>query len=164
MKNHCLKLIGFCAMAFAMTVTAAEAQPSTAPVAAVAKSADGLTLLNGSINPNAQVYYYLQSASWCGPCRMAMPGIVETYKAMKADGRAEIILVNYDQTPEAGKAYVQSYETAMPTVHAADGKLSSLLGFSRARGIPFVIAVDADGKVLEKGAASRIHDWKKYVK
>lgn len=165
MKSKLMKMVALCSVAFATVAMADVAQPAPAtPVTAVAAAAQNVTLLNGKVNPNAQVYFYLQSASWCVPCRMAMPGVIDAYKEMLQDGRAEVILVNYDRTPEEGKAYIQSYKTSMPTVHAKDPNLAKLPGFTRARGIPFVIVVDASGNVLAQGAPTRIQQWKTLVK
>lgn len=165
MKSNLIKMLGLCSVVFAATAVAEDAQPAPAtPVTAVAAAAQNVTMLNGKVNPNAQVYFYVQSASWCGPCRMAMPGVVAAYNEMREDGRAEVILVNYDRTPQAGKAYIGSYKTDMPAVHASDANVDKLPGFTRARGIPFVIVVDAQGKVLGQGAPTRLQQWKKLVK
>lgn len=161
MKNNFMAIIGLCCVAFATTSVADElpAAPS-----AVAAAAENVTMLNGQVNPNAQVYFYLHSASWCGPCRMAIPGIMETYKEILADGRAEVILVNYDHSPAEGQDYIKSYATAMPAVHYADPNVAALPGYKNAVGVPYVIVVDAQGNVLDKGAPERIQQWKKYVK
>ncbi len=162
MKKTWFNMLGLCCAVFAMTASAAD-ETASAP-SAVAVAAQKATIINGKVTPNAQVYFYLQSASWCGPCRMAMPGVVETHKEMRADGRAEVILVNYDASAEEGKAYIASYLTDMPTVHYTDLNIDALPGFTRSRGVPFVIVVDAAGNVLDKGAPTRIEQWKKYVK
>lgn len=165
MKTNLMKMLGLCSVAFAMTALADDtAQTVTAPVSAVAAASQGAAVLNGKINAEAQVYFYLHSASWCGPCRRAMPGVVTTYAEMKADGRGEIILINYDKTPEGAKKYIDSYKTDMPTLHISDPKVATLPGFTRARAIPFVIAVDAQGNVLAKGAPAVILQWKTLVK
>ena len=164
MKKTWLNMLGLCCAAFAMTAGAADvAAPTPAPTA-VAAAAHKATLINGKVNPNAQVYFYLQSASWCGPCRMAMPGVVEAHQEMRADGRAEVILVNYDASADEGKAYIASYLTDMPSVHYCDRNVDALPGFTRSGGDPFGIVVDAEGNVLDKGAPTRIEQWKKYVK
>jgi thiol-disulfide isomerase/thioredoxin len=157
-------------LAFAACATVATCAEVTETVAvaaeksAVAAAAENLTLINGKVNPNAQVYFYLHSASWCGPCRAVMPDIVETYKSIIADGRAEVILISYDRTNEAAVKYVEHYNTEMPAVWAKDAKLGTLPGFVRATGIPFVVAVDAEGNVLGQGAPTRIHKWNTMVK
>lgn len=163
MKNKLVTLLGLCCATLAATAVADEAQTAE-PTVAVASAAQKLTLLNGKINPDAQVYFYLHSASWCGPCRAAMPGIVDIYKAMKEDGRAEIILVSYDKTPEGAAEYISHYQSDMPTVWAGDDALAMLPSFAHSRGIPMVTVVDAQGKVIAQGAPTRIHQWKQYVK
>lgn len=159
-----MNIVGLCCLAMGMAAVADEAKPAEAPAGVVATAAQKLTVLNGKVNPDAQVYYYIHSASWCGPCKRAMPGVVKAYEEIKADGRAEVILVSYDKTPELAKKYVDSYKTEMPAVHCQDAALRSLPGFSYARIIPAVQVTDAQGKVLGQGSPMLIMQWKEQVK
>lgn len=135
-----------------------------APASAVGKALKKIKSVNGKPNQKALVYYYLQSASWCGPCKQAMPDIVETYKEMREDGRAEIILVGHDQTPEGVKAYISGYKSKMPAVQVQAKNVDKLPGFSLASGIPNVIVVSADGNVITQGyPTSIIPQWKAEV-
>lgn len=130
---------------------------------AVAKALKKVKRATGKVNQNALVYVYLQSASWCGPCKAAMPQVVELYKEMRKDGRAEIVVVGWDQTPEGVKAYVDGYKAKMPAVHKDAKNVSKLPGYTEAGGIPTAIMVDADGKVLHQGSPAIIAQWKAEV-
>lgn len=136
----------------------AKATPS-----AVAKALKKVKRATGKVNQKALVYIYLQSASWCGPCKQAMPGIVEQYKEMRKDGRAEIVLVGFDQTPDGVKSYIEGYDCKMPAVHKDAKNVDKLPGFSKAPGIPFLIMVDADGNVLHTGSPFVVNQWKAEV-
>lgn len=134
----------------------AKKKKAKAKAGAVAKALKKVKRASGRVNQNALVYIYLQSASWCGPCKQAMPGIVEQYKEMRKDGRVEIVLVGWDNTPEEVKAYIESYKCKMPAVWKDAKNVKKIPGFTEANGIPDVIIVDADGKVLRQGYPTMI--------
>lgn len=58
----------------------------------------------GEPNTKAKFYIYLQSASWCPPCRKEMPKIVEMYPEMKK-AKVEIILIGWDRSKEAAQKF-----------------------------------------------------------
>ncbi|MBQ2380363.1 MAG: redoxin domain-containing protein [Akkermansia sp.] len=134
-----------------------------AKAGAVAKALKKVKRASGKVNQKALVYVYLQSASWCGPCKQAMPGIVEQYKEMREDGRAEIVLVGWDQTPDGVKSYIEGYKCKMPAVHKDAKNVNKLPGFTPAQGIPFAIMVDAEGNVLKSGSPFVVNQWKAEV-
>ncbi len=156
------------------TVSAQESEPSSTPSArserrsassnrrqarnrraragAVPQALKRVRRVSGRINQNALVYIYLQSASWCGPCRQAMPDIVEEYKKMRRDGRAEIVLIGWDRTADEVKSYIEGYRCRMPAVFREARNVDRLPGFSMASGIPTATMVDADGNVIRSGS------------
>ncbi len=134
-----------------------------AKAGAVAKALKKVKRASGKYNQKALVYVYLQSASWCGPCKQAMPEIVKQYKEMREDGRAEIVLVGWDMSPDGVKNYIEGYKCKMPAVHKDAKNVGKLPGFSPASGIPFAIMVDADGKVLHQGSPYVVAKWKEEV-
>lgn len=139
----------------------AKKKKAKAKAGAVAKALKKVKRVSGRVNQNALVYIYLQSASWCGPCKQAMPGIVEQYKEMRKDGRVEIVLVGHDYTAEGVKEYIEGYKCKMPAVWKDAKNVKKLPGFSEAEGIPNAIIVDADGKVLRQGYPTMIISaWK----
>lgn len=119
-----------------------------------------LKSFNGKPSPKAKYYFYLCSASWCGPCQKEMPELVEAHKKMKKDGRCEIILVGYDKTFDAAKAYLKSHKAKFAGVWGEDKNIKELPGYQPVQGIPYAILVDRSGKVLTVNHASMIKDWK----
>lgn len=136
----------------------------TAKAAAVPAALKKVKRVSGRVNQKALLYIYLQSASWCGPCKKAMPEIVEIYKEMRKDKRAEIVLVGWDRSPEEVKAYIESYKCKMPAVSKDARNVDKLPGFAVAGGIPDAIMVDANGNVIKKGYPTYIiPTWKAEV-
>lgn len=122
-----------------------------------------LKSFNGKPNAKAKYYFYLCSASWCGPCQKEMPELVEAHKQMKKDGRCEIILVGYDKTLDAAKAYLKSHKAKFAGVWGEDKKINELPGYQPVPGIPYAILVERSGKVLTVNHASMIKDWKSII-
>ncbi len=133
--------------------------------ATVGEALEGLCYMTESKPAaDARFYIYLCSASWCGPCRAAMPGIVKAYANIKKAG-GELVLLCYDSTERAGNAYVKKYGMKFPAIMTNwndAGKLN-LPGFSAPRGIPHAIFVKPDGSVIHKGHGSDISRWEEIV-
>lgn len=137
---------------------------ATATVSKVGKALSQLKTFNGKASKKALVYVYLQSASWCGPCNQEMPEVAKTYKAMKKDGRAEIILIGGDQTEDAAKKFLKKYKAKFPGILATAVNAAELPGFTPARGIPHATMVDGEGNVLADGFPSEVlSGWEQAV-
>jgi len=97
------------------------------------------------------------SAHWCPPCRGFTPQLVETYKALqKANGNQfEIIFVSSDRDEEAFKAYHGEMPwLAMP--FSDRKRKDELCKAFKISGIPSLIMVDIDGKVITDKARGRV--------
>lgn len=129
----------------------------------VVSSLKNLKAFNGKPNPKAKFYFYLCSASWCGPCQREMPAIVKLHKAMKRDGRADIILVGYDRSLDEAKAYLKSHKAKFAGVWEGDEHIKELPGYVPVPAVPYVIMVDCSGKTLAVRHASMLKDWKTVV-
>lgn len=127
----------------------------------VGKALKDLRTFNGKPNTNAQFYIYLQSASWCGPCKAEMPDIVKEYKKIKKAG-GEIILLGWDKTPDDAKNYLKKFRAKFPGVMVDMGK--KLPGFKRANGIPNATFIRPDGSLIRTGHGSIIMEWEDTVK
>lgn len=125
---------------------------------AVAKALAEMEVLHAEPDMNAKYFIYLQSASWCGPCRQEMPKIVAAYPEMKKKG-VEIILVGADNTPEAMVKYLESFHAEFGGVHGRDPKVRDLPGFEPAAGIPAANFVDSRGNLIFTGHGSNVLKW-----
>ena len=83
-------------------------------------------------------------ASWCGPCKRAMPELQRAADALEGE-EVEFLLVSVDATREAALGYLDGTSWTMHPVWAPDG------GAARAawtvKGIPATFVVDAEGVV-----------------
>lgn len=122
-----------------------------------------VNFLSGTPDQNASYYIYLQSASWCGPCRSLMPKIVREYKKMRKAG-VEVILIGCDRDEASCKAYLKKYKAEFPAVLSTDRSVNVLPGIKDAGGIPHATIVDRNGKQLQDGHGSIALDWKSICK
>ena len=93
------------------------------------------------------VYY---SASWCPDCSTFTPDLVGFYKAFKPDHpNFELIFVCHDKTEEAMLNYMKTDRMTWPAVRYSDRRDPKLLVLKyAAKGIPNLVLVDENGKVL----------------
>lgn len=131
---------------------------SASPVVAAVKK---VKKVKGRINPKADYYIYLYSASWCGPCRQEMPEIVELYDEMKKTGKVDIILFCQDKTLPAAKAFVKEFNIKFLTVMGNDDKVTTVPGHAPIGGIPHCIFVDREGRTIRAGHPGNLMSlWK----
>ena len=82
-------------------------------------------------------------ASWCGPCRQAMP-VIEKVVHAHADKGVKLYAVNQAEPPETVSKFLESKKMDMPVPMDKDGKVGNLYGV---QGIPFIVVVDRKGLV-----------------
>lgn len=92
------------------------------------------------------------SASWCPDCVPVTPELVRFYKEFKADHpNFELIMVCHDKTQDAMHAYMKKDEMPWPALRFQDVWNQKLWPLHYiAKGIPNLILIDSDGKVLSK--------------
>ncbi|HEX5106289.1 MAG TPA: redoxin family protein [Pirellulaceae bacterium] len=84
-------------------------------------------------------------ATWCGPCRREMPGVKAFYEK-HVDQGFDVVGVSLDQDQEALAQYLDENQIAWDTLAGDDTQeLASKYGV---RGIPTMMLVDKDGKVV----------------
>ena len=103
-------------------------------------------------------------ATWCGPCRAALPHVKEIAK--KFDGQPLVVLsISVDSDEAKWKDFVAKNEMTWPQYcdHGFTGPVAKLFGV---RAIPHTFTVDADGVLQEEhiGDASIESKLKKLVK
>ena len=87
-------------------------------------------------------------ATWCGPCRAAMPELQELYKKHKAAG-LEVIGVSLDHDEDALAEYLNDNE--LPWTHLSGESAAASAQKYGVRGIPSMLLVDQNGKIVSRG-------------
>ncbi|MBN3280163.1 NXN protein, partial [Polyodon spathula] len=90
------------------------------------------------------------SAHWCPPCRSLSRVLVESYRTVKESGQKfEIVFVSADRSEES----FMQYFSEMPWVavpYADEGRRSRLNRLYGIQGIPTLILLDTEGKVITR--------------
>lgn len=90
-------------------------------------------------------------ATWCGPCLREIPNIKQNYEQYKAQG-FEVVGVNIDEDPAALQRFFSVQKLPWPTVVSPDpnkvGFDHPLMSKCGVEGIPFLVLVGRDGKVI----------------
>ena len=83
-------------------------------------------------------------AQWCGPCRAELPFYQELHR--KGRGTVKVLGIDYlDTQPAAALGLVRDTGVTFPLVADPDGTLRNEF---KIRGLPGVVFVDADGRVV----------------
>jgi thiol-disulfide isomerase/thioredoxin len=128
-----------------------------APTAAAAAAADA-TALHGKV---VALYF---TASWCGPCHRFTPMLVELHAAARARGAPfEVLLVGWDEDPEARRAYARSHRMEWLACGSAELADELTLRYD-VKGIPTmaVVEVSADGKQATLLSLDGRHELERY--
>jgi thiol-disulfide isomerase/thioredoxin len=88
-------------------------------------------------------------ATWCGPCRDAMPDLI-ALQDKYGDKNFEIIGLDIDEeeTPEAVKSFAQTKKLNYKLGYADTKLTSEFLKITRQDGIPQSILINRDGKMV----------------
>ena len=134
-------MIATLALAFSLPAVALTSRGEQAPDFT-------LTTLDGSREISlselaGKVVYIDFWASWCGPCRKALPEVQALWDEYRGEN-FQMIGVNLDRKIEAGLKYVQSKNVTFPSVFDEGGSVSTEYGV---RSIPSMIIIGPDGKV-----------------
>lgn len=120
---------------------------------------NGATLERSAALEGKTVGLYF-SAHWCGPCRNFTPELIKTYNAMKAEAGGngdnfEIVFVSSDRDQVAFDSYYDEMPwLALPfSERGIKEELSTAL---EVRGIPTLVIMTPDGKVINKDGRSAL--------
>lgn len=148
-----------------MTPAPSSPLPTTSsptPIAITNKIADGLdgklVACNGrslerfeasSLKGKKYLAIYF-SASWCGPCKGFTPQLVNWYNQHRSSlDKFDVIFVSRDHTKEDMLDYMKQDDMPWPALNftKANQRNSPLEKYA-GRGIPCLVVVDGDGKVI----------------
>jgi len=85
-------------------------------------------------------------ATWCPPCRAAIPHVVQLQNKYRADGFA-VLGMNMDQNPEDLVAFLSRVAVNYPTLKTDPETLQAYGGVSS---IPLTLLIDRQGKIRER--------------
>ena len=90
-------------------------------------------------------------ATWCGPCRMETPALVQLHKEYAPKGLAVVGLSteNPQASAEMVREFVRDYEVDYPVGWATRDVAVSFMKFSGRNAIPQSFIISPDGRVLE---------------
>jgi nucleoredoxin len=146
----------------------AVARSEYVPGGAIARSLAGklVALQGGGLRPweparlaGVKFFGIYFSAGWCGPCRRFTPELIDAYGKIRAlYPEFEVILVNRDKSPADMAAYVREDKMPWPALEwSAAASTREIMRYAGS-GIPCLVLVDAEGKVL-----SDSYRWGRYV-
>jgi thiol-disulfide isomerase/thioredoxin len=85
-------------------------------------------------------------ATWCGPCRMAIPHLIELQKKYKNRGFTVVGVSLDQQGPDVVRTFTEQWKVNYPVVVDMDGGVARTYGGVRA--IPTTVVIDATGRVV----------------
>jgi len=94
-------------------------------------------------------------ATWCGPCRVELPNVIDTYKKHHSEG-FEIIGVSLDSKRDALESFLKDHaDMVWSQFFDGDGSdepnwKSKLAVKYGVESIPFAVLIGADGKIIGK--------------
>lgn len=88
------------------------------------------------------------SAEWCGPCRAFTPKLVDFYNANHKDGDFEVVFYSSDRDEGKMFHYMQTDKMPWVAVPYDHRKASGIARKYAGRGIPCLVMIGPDGKVV----------------
>ena len=95
-------------------------------------------------------------ASWCGPCRMEIPNLIDAYKKYKSRGLQVVGIAAWDK-PESSLAAIKEDGVTYPQIINSQETATKAYNI---QGIPDIILFAPDGTILARGLRGRDIDKK----
>ena len=86
-------------------------------------------------------------ASWCGPCRMEMPNVVENYRKYRDRG-FQVVGISLDNNARAWRKAIADMQMEWPQLSDLKGWQSAAATLYSVRSIPASILIDGSGKIV----------------
>jgi peroxiredoxin len=96
-------------------------------------------------------------ATWCVPCQLEMPELVELAKAYKDQGLT-IIGISIDDTPEEVREFAKAYGVTYPLLIGRDRE-DVADAFGLRNGIPLSVFIRADGTIATRLEGINTKTW-----
>lgn len=151
--------------AMAAAAPKAAAPAPRAPAGPIERALAGklVRLERGALRPHesaqlAGVKFYALyfSASWCGPCRQFTPDLVDAYGKIRAVyPEFEVIFVSNDRSPSEMIGYMRNDRMAWPALSWDAIRGAGAINRYSGPGIPCLVLIDENGKVLSDSFRSR---------
>jgi nucleoredoxin len=94
------------------------------------------------------------SAHWCGPCRKFTPQLVEYYNRVAPQHpELEIVFVSADRSQFAFETYMKETQMPWPAIDFQKVSSKAQIHTFAGKGIPDLVLLDANGKVLSDSYA-----------
>jgi thiol-disulfide isomerase/thioredoxin/type III secretion system FlhB-like substrate exporter len=90
-------------------------------------------------------------ATWCGPCRAEVPNVLKNYK-LYHDRGFDVVGISLDDDREALEKFLEKEKNPWLTLHDGGWDDNPTAGYYGVMGIPTVILVDKEGKVVSTNA------------
>jgi nucleoredoxin len=141
--------------AIACSVAVASAWAAESPIYP-SLSGDLVSLQGGKVKkfdaaPLSQAKYFAiyYSAEWCPPCRAFTPDLVKWYEKTKPENpQFELIFVSSDRSEADMEKYITGDKMPWPALDFGKKRSNRTLTQYAGNGIPCLVFVDAQGKVL----------------
>jgi peroxiredoxin len=96
-------------------------------------------------------------ATWCGPCQLETPELVELAETYKDRGLA-VVGISYDDTAEQVKQFAGEYKVTYPLLLGRD-RDDVFNAFGLADGLPMTVFVRPDGTIAKRLEGINTKDW-----
>ena len=91
------------------------------------------------------------SAHWCPPCKAFTPELVKFHKKVTKKGEPfEIVFVSSDRNESDMYNYMEEMDMPWLALPFGDSHVGALKGKFGVRGIPMLVIIDAEGKLITK--------------
>jgi len=90
-------------------------------------------------------------ATWCGPCRAEAPNVRKNYE-LYHDRGFEVVGISLDEDRDALEQYLEKEQNPWITLHDGGWEANATATYYGVMGIPTVILVDQQGKVVSTKA------------
>lgn len=145
MKMFRRNLLGAAVAALIVTATATPVAAEALKKGAAFPSLKDFKLEGSLPDTTGKVVIVDFWASWCGPCKRAMPVLKDLHTTYKDKG-VVIIGVSLDESKSDMDGYLAKNAMPFSILRDAKGKLAEKVGVE---GIPATYVIGVDGKVIE---------------